>query len=137
MVDYKINPNELVETIDKVLNDYNKNIVNKAVKTETKKAMKQLVKLTKDTAPVGKRQKHYKDNITSKKHMEKERFAGLSYSEIWYVKGSDYRLTHLLEHGHMLRNGKRSKAFKFAENAYNEVEKNYIKSLTEAIENGK
>ena len=137
MVDYNIRPDELVETISKTLTDYQKNIVNKALKTETKKAMAKLVKMTKSTAPVGRRQKHYKDSIKSKINYNADRATGFSYGELWYVDGADYRLTHLLEHGHQLRNGKRSRAFKFVEKAYNDVEQDYIKSLTEAIENGK
>ena len=137
MADYRISPNEIVDTVEKVLKDYEKDVVGKAVKKETKKAMKELVRVTKATAPVGRRKKHYKDNIKSKKYLDKDSATGLSYGEVWYVDGSDYRLTHLLEHGHQLRNGKRSRAFKFVEKACNEVEKNYIKSLTEAIENGK
>lgn len=34
-----------------------------------------------------------------------------SYSVIWHVKGRQFRLTHLLEHGHMNRDGTRARAF--------------------------
>ncbi|SFE84062.1 HK97 gp10 family phage protein [Peptostreptococcus sp. D1] len=137
MTNFIINPSELVDTMEKVLNDYNKKVVGNAVKKETKKAMKELVRVTKATAPVGKRKKHYKDNIKSKKYLDKDSAVGLSYGEVWYVDGPDYRLTHLLEHGHQLRNGKRSRAFNFVKKAYTDVENKYVKALKEAIEHGR
>ena len=82
----------LATEIEGILENYNKTIV-EGVKSETKKAMRQLVKGTKQDAPVGNRYQHYKDSIASKKVVESE--DGLIMR--WYVKGSDYRLTHLLE----------------------------------------
>ena len=40
--------------------------VNDGIRKQTKKSMRQLVKETKGTAPVGHRRKHYRDSITSK-----------------------------------------------------------------------
>ena len=121
----------LSATIAADLSLYNENVI-KGLKTEAKKHMQQLVKDTKATAPVGHRTKHYKDSITSKKYSESDR--AISY--VWYVKGSDYRLSHLLENGHALRNGGRARAFHFIANAKAPILESYIKKVEEVIKNG-
>lgn len=122
---------QLSEAIQKELTLYNRNVVD-GIKKHAKKSMSQLVKQTRATAPVGKRKRHYKDNIASKKLSENDR--GVSY--VWYVRGSDYRLSHLLEHGHALKNGGRTKATHFIENASEPIIKDYIKQVEEVIKNG-
>lgn len=122
---------ELPNAIAADLTLYNENVV-KGLKTEAKKHMSKLVKDTKATAPVGHRTKHYKNSITSKKYSEDAR----SISYVWYVKGSDYRLSHLLERGHALRNGGRARAFHFIERAKTPILESYIKKVEEVIKNG-
>lgn len=121
----------LSETINNELTIYSENVID-GVKKQAKKSMTQLVKQTKATAPVGKSQKHYRDSIASKKLTENYR----SISYLWYVKGSDYRLSHLLEKGHALRNGGRSKAFHFIEKATDSAIESYEKGVEEVIKNG-
>ena len=121
----------LASEIQGILDNYNSQIV-KGVKKETKRAMKDLVANTKADAPVGKRKQHYKDSITSKKVIENN--DGLIMR--WYVKGSDYRLTHLLENGHATRNGGRTKAFKFVSKNVDRIETWYLPALKGVIENG-
>ena len=121
----------LTTELEGILDNYNKAIV-LGVKSETKKAMKQLVKATKQDAPVGKRNQHYKNSITSKKVVE-------TYDGIvlrWYVKGSDYRLSHLLEKGHVTRDGGRTKAYRFISKNLAKVQQNYEDRIKEVIENG-
>lgn len=126
-----ITVDQLSETINKTLDNYNRVVLN-GTKDEAKKAINQLVKDTKATAPTGKRHKHYKNSITSR--LEWENSLGAEY--MWYVKGSDYRLSHLLENGHALRNGERSKAYHFIENASNPIIESYVKAIEEVIKNG-
>ena len=131
-----ISVDDLVSTISEELSGYQRNVVDKVVVEETKKSMKELVQKTKATAPVGKRTKHYRDNIASKVLQKSNNAIGSSYSEVWYVKGSDYRLSHLLNNGHAKKNGGRVEGTKFITKATDEVETAYLENIKKAIENG-
>lgn len=122
---------ELNDAIRNALEDYNEKIVD-GLKKNTKKAMKDLVDNTKATAPVGNRSQHYRDNITSKTLSETQ----FGISKLWYVKGSDYRLSHLLNDGHALRNGGRYPGTNFIGTAVNRILPWYMKEIEEVIKNG-
>lgn len=126
-----ISIDQLSETINRELTLYGENIIN-GVKNEAKKSMTQLVKDTKATAPVGKRKKHYRDSIKSKKTSEDKN----SVSYTWYVDGPDYRLSHLLEDGHAKRNGGRVEGTHFIQKATDPIVEAYIKAVEEVIKNG-
>lgn len=122
---------DLNEAIGDLLTSYNKDVT-EAIKAEAKSCMDQLVKDTKATAPVGKRQKHYRDSIKSKKVSESNDF--IRY--VWYVAGSDYRLSHLLENGHALRTGGRVEGTHFIQNASDPIIERYIQAVEEVLKNG-
>ena len=122
---------ELNSAIENALDDYNDSIVT-GLKKNTKQAMKDLVDNTKATAPVGNRSKHYKDNISSKTVSETQ----YGITKLWYVKGSDYRLSHLLNNGHALRNGGRYPGTNFIGKAVNVVLSWYLKKIEEVCKNG-
>lgn len=122
---------ELADAIAKELTIYGENVI-EGIKSEAKSSMKRLVKETKATAPVGNRQKHYRDSIKSKKTMETDR--AVEYT--WYVAGSDYRLSHLLEKGHALRNGERTAGTHFIEKASDPILEEYLQAVEEVIKNG-
>lgn len=126
-----INIDNLNEAIINSLEDYNLRAT-ESIKNLTTEAMKELVKDTKRTAPVGKRRKHYKSNITSKKLSENE----YGISKLWYVKGSDYRLTHLLNNGHALRNGGRYPGTNFLGRAVDKIVPEYVEKIEEVLRNG-
>ena len=122
---------DLADAIERELTIYSREVT-EIIKKEAKSHMSELVKETKRTAPVGNRHKHYRDNITSKKESDTDR--GASY--VWYVEGSDYRLSHLLENGHALRDGGRTEGTHFIEKASDPIIADYIAKIEEAIRNG-
>lgn len=121
---------ELGDAIARELTIYGQNVID-GVKKEAKSNMSRLVKVTKATAPIGRRRKHYRDSIKSKKMREDDR----SVTYLWYVDGSDYRLSHLLEDGHALRNGGRTRGTHFIANATDPILEEYVKAVEEIIKN--
>ena len=132
MSNNSINIDQLNDAIKGVLDEYHDDIV-QGIKRDTKEAVKELVKLTKNTAPVGSRSKHYRDSISSKKL--RETFAGIVY--LWYVRGSDYRLSHLLNNGHQLRDGGRYPGTNFIGKAVDKIIPDYVEKIEETCRNGK
>lgn len=122
---------DLNSAIKNALDDYNETIVT-GLKKNTTQAMKDLVANTKATAPVGNRSKHYRDNISSKTLSETE----YGISKLWYVKGSDYRLSHLLNNGHALRDGGRYPGTNFIGKAVDHILPFYLSKIEEVIKNG-
>lgn len=106
--------------------------IQKRVNAKAEHFTKRLVERTKATAPKGKRRLHYRSKIA---YIEKAGALGKKVY-IWYVKGKDYRLTHLLVHGHATKNGGRTKADPFLQNAIDEVVPAFEKAVKEEIENG-
>lgn len=121
-----ISPDQLQTAIEAELKLYSEEKT-ESVKRIAKSKMSKLVKTTKATAPVGHRSKHYRDSISSKKLEEDSRKA----IYLWYVKGSDYRLSHLLNNGHALRDGGRYNGTKFITKAYEPIEKEFVKEVEE------
>ena len=120
--------------IDKELTIYSQEVTD-GLKQLAKQYSTELVKQTKATAPSGNRKSNkYKNSIKSKKINETAR--GVTYA--WYVdsKDSNYRLTHLIVHGHATRNGGRTKPNDFLKKAVDDVESKYIKAVEEVLRNG-
>ena len=118
-----------IENLNKIITEeltlYTSEVKEKTDKT-AKDSMKKLVKKTKDTAPVGTRKKHYKSYITSKK-LDTGRY-------MWYVKAPEYRLSHLLENGHALRNGGRTRGTHFISKANDQIQKEFEENIRKDIE---
>ena len=122
-----IKPGDLAEAIEQELTIYHKDVVER-LDFASESAAKKLVKLTKSTAPKGERGS-FRRNIACKRVEKTDR--GSTY--VWYVKPPDHRLTHLLVHGHAKKNGGRTKANPFLQNALDAVLPEYEQAVEEAI----
>lgn len=122
-----ISPDQLVSAIQEELTIYSEEVT-ESINEAGRNAIKRLVELTKASAPVGARGK-FSSSITS---TEESKDNG-SKAFIWHVKGSESRLTHLLVHGHVTRNGGRTKADPFLHDAVETVLPEYEKAVEEAI----
>ena len=127
----KVSIDGLSAAIAKELEAYDRS-VNEGIRKAVDRSMRQLVQETKGTAPVGHRHKHYRDSITSKVTNTSLR----AYEKTWYVKGSDYRLSHLLNNGHMLRNGDRYPGTGFITKASVSVLHDFEEAIKEVCANG-
>lgn len=123
----KIKPTDLGAAIEQELTIYHADVVER-LDAAGDEAVKKLVKLTKASAPVGARGS-YKRNIAGKRKWKNNR--GSAY--VWYVKPPDHRLTHLLVRGHATKDGGRTKADPFLQNALGEVLPAYEEAVKEAI----
>lgn len=127
----KVSIDGLADAVTKELKLYDKNVM-EGIRKQTDKSMRQLVQETKGTAPVGHRKKHYRDSISSKVTNQSLR----AYEKTWYVRGSDYRLSHLLNNGHALRDGGRYPGTQFITKASVSVIKDYEEAIKEVLERG-
>lgn len=128
---------ELNTEIERVLTIYSEDINNK-LREITRESMKKLVKETKATAPRGRRNGKYRKSIAANYQGLKTSARGLQGQEVsalWYVKAPEYRLTHLLAYGHATRNGGRTSANPFLQNAVNKVIPEYEQKVQEALSN--
>lgn len=126
--------------MERLLSDYAAEvdaIVTAAVQT----AADEMVADTKASAPVdgGKWEPAFKATRRGGTFRSRIRWKGFphiggGYTATWYVSGSEYRLTHLLEHGHELfifgkPTGKRTEAAGFVLEARNRAEANLMAML--------
>ncbi len=126
----KVTLDSLGDAIAEELTVYHEEVI-EAIDKLSETAVKDLVKKTKATAPVGARGS-FKKNISSKR-LEKTKRGS---KHVWYVKAPDHRLTHLLVNGHATKNGGRTKGDPFLQNALGEVLPEYEKAVKEALQNG-
>lgn len=125
------------DQMEEVLTIYAEDI-NEKLREITRESMKKLVKETKATAPRGRRSQ-YRKNITADYQGLRRSSRGLRGQDVsatWYVKAPDYRLTHLLVHGHATQNGGRTAANPFLQNAVDKVIPEYEQKVQEALQDG-
>lgn len=122
----KISIDELADVLKDTLTEYGQKIVKK-VDEAGEKITKKTVKKLKETSP--KRIGDYAKNWTSKSF---NNYGEAKKQTIHNAK--HYRLTHLLEYGHITRNGKRTKARKHIEPAEKEAVEEFSKEVERGIE---
>lgn len=128
-----IGPDDLARQLSQTLTLFHSD-VNEGINQASERAVTRLVEKTKATAPKGNRKsKKFRTSI-AQKLLEKKR-GGATY--VWYVKPPNHRLTHLLVHGHATKNGGRTRADPFLQNALDEVVPEYEKEIEEVLKNGK
>lgn len=129
-----IKPYELGNVISENLEMYRSEVVS-GINKAGKKAVSELVRITKDTAPYNAKahHRHFVDCIASK--TESNRLGDNVH--IWYVKSPCHRLTHLLVRGHATGNGGRTKGDPFLHRALDKVRPQYEKDVEEVVKRGK
>lgn len=129
-VSKNIEPGDLGKAIEQELTVYHASVLER-VNEAGKAAIKALAQRTKATAP--KQTGSYRRNIASKM-LRKSRTGDETY--VWYVKAPDYRLTHLLVHGHARAGGGPPvPGDPFLHNAVEAVLSEYEQTVEEAVKN--
>ena len=124
---------DLGGAIARELTVYGKNVQEKVNKAG-RKAIKEVERKTKDTAPFNARayHEHYADMIATQTDTARTG----DETHTWYVKPPGHRLTHLLVHGHETRDGGRTASSPFLQNALDDVLPDYEREVEEAAKNG-
>lgn len=128
-----ITSDNLADAIDRELTMYHEE-VNEKLREVTRKSMTDLVRKTRATAPEGKRGKFRKAIAGDFRGLKR---GNRKVSAMWYVKAPHYRLTHLIVKGHLTKNGDRTKANPFLQDALDEVLPEYENEIKEVLSNGK
>lgn len=123
----KIQANQMSDEITKWLTEYSEEVseVSKQVVDEVAEGCFEEVK-----NHITWKDKKYSASFQLKKSFEDKR----NKRNTWYVESPHYRLTHLLEFGHVTRNGGRTKAFPHVKYGDEFARNNLELKLKEAIE---
>ncbi len=124
-----VGPNRLGDAVSGILEGYALQVA-EGVDRASEEAARDLVARTQESAPRGSRKKYYR-HITCKKTGDGP--GGQTWT--WYVSGREYRLSHLLEHGHAKVGsaGGRTRAFGFIRAAWEPVEREYEAKVRRVI----
>lgn len=124
-----VGPNRLGEAVSGILSGYASEAADR-VDAASEAAARDLVKRTRASAPRGRRKRYYR-------HIACRRTASGPGGDTWtwYVSGREYRLSHLLEHGHAKvgPSGGRTRAFGFIRAAWEPVEREYERAVRRAV----
>lgn len=121
-----ISIDQLADAISAQLNTFEKN-VREGVKKAVDETMDEMVKETKGTAQV--RTGRYKSKISAAVGDN----TMMKYSKVWHVKSPNYRVAHLLDKGHALRDGGRYPGNQHVKSAANHAAETFQRKLEEVI----
>ena len=134
MSDQRIDSSQFAEVLIGILDEYGEGVMG-GTKKAVDATMKEMVKETKDTAPrkaiLGRPAGTFANHISSKKGID----SAHAYSKVWYVRSPEYRLAHLLNNGHALRQGGRWEGTNFITNASRTSAEAFERRVKEAIRN--
>lgn len=126
----KIQANQMANEIENLLTTYTEEVTELA---------KQVVdKISEETNQeilnhITFKDKSYTKSFKIKKSFEDKR----NKRNTWYVEAPHYRLTHLLEYGHITRNGGRTRSFPHVKYGEEYLEQNFERELKEGIESAR
>lgn len=124
----KIQANEMADTIVKWLTEYSEEVTDVA-KEIVQEISEGVMEETK--AHITWHDKKYSNSFALKTSFEDKR----NKRNTWYVKSPHYRLTHLLEFGHLTRNGTtKTRAFPHVRYGDEYAKENFERRMKEAIE---
>lgn len=117
---------QLADAIQAQLNTFETN-VRRGMKKAVDETMVEMVKETKSSAQV--RTGRYKRKIATAVGEN----TLMEYSKVWHVKAPSYRVAHLLDKGHALRDGGRYGGNQHVATAANRATENFQRKLEEVI----
>lgn len=137
----KIKPQELADTVAKLLEEYNEQVI-EVMNEEGRKVAKEGAKELKQISPNSKRTRGTRTKYNKSWSTKEDKAPinakkmGAANTNTIFSEDPNYRLTHLLEKGHLTRNGKRTKSYPHASITEKNVISKFSKNVEEAIKNG-
>jgi hypothetical protein len=122
---------ELAGAVDQILEEYGNQALSAIMKAAPRAARKARTAL-KETSPVGSHSRHYNAGWTVQTQGAR---SGLGIRVVVHNKTKP-GLTHLLEHGHVLRNGGRASARPHIAAVNDAAQKQFIEEVEKALRKG-
>lgn len=126
----KIQANQMANEIENLLTTYTEEVTELAKQVVDKVSQETNQEILNH---ITFKDKSYTKSFRIKKSFEDKR----NKRNTWYVESPHYRLTHLLEYGHITRNGGRTRSFPHVKYGEQYLEQNFERELKEGIESAR